>query len=193
MRRTCKLELKPPFSRSSVLAPSVSIRYRPTAASPLTSPARTCCTYDRTRSSISATDFREDSRTSRSVTGCEVVEFGAADVVERRSTTTHARSDQLPVSEALGIGRTAAALCVVESELAWDRCEDAVFGLRVHTNGGPAIRCGKSRKPDSPIVAGGARTQCMLLRPLARPLLRPCSQPDVQLGGGLPLASRSCG
>lgn len=62
-----------------MLVPKVSIRYRPTAASPFTSPARTERTYARTRSSMSETDRSERSRMSRSVTGYSVDPDAAED------------------------------------------------------------------------------------------------------------------
>ena len=90
-RRTCRLALNPPFSRSSVLAPKVSIRYLPTTGSPFTSPESTDRTYAKTRSSIEVMPLIDRSRASKSVTGWVVYCPGAWDAAEARRST---RRDQ---------------------------------------------------------------------------------------------------
>lgn len=82
---TCNAELKLPFSKSSVLALSVSIRYLPIAGSPFCSPERTARTYVSTRSSMAVTPCIEDSISSRSFTG-EPVLLSDLAVLSRKST-----------------------------------------------------------------------------------------------------------
>ena len=132
--RTCRLALNPPFSKSSVLAPNVSMRYRPIAGSPVFSPERTDRTYVRTRSSMSDTDRRARSMISRSDTGWEDVDVDEAEVFMRRSTekimmsTGFARQIEME-------GRTSTSLSIVETQIHGDRSKDTIFGFWIYTHG----------------------------------------------------------
>lgn len=106
------------------------------AASPSRSPARTARTYVSTRSSISCTECRERERSSRSVVGCDVWEFGESAVAVRRSTLVQGGVSFCERSRGVeDSGRTPGALGVGETQFALYGHKYAVLRLGVYTNG----------------------------------------------------------